>query len=168
MAKKMRLKMKKRSSRYDINRPRRWYGHKYTKYKICIDIMMVISFRQHLSYIWSLIHEKVKQHWPRRHRTSWTSSERLMYGQFTPCVYEGDWFLKSVAYKKSYTSSLAKFSVFSVSYHYAFLRDKYVSRNFAITFEKISHKRFYCMIAALSNCKHLRWICELKHLVNKD
>ena len=92
MAKKMRLKMKNRSSRYDINRPRRWHGHKYTKYKICLDMMMVISIRQHLSYIWSLIYEKVKQHWHRRHRTSWTSSERLMYVQFTSCVYGGGWF----------------------------------------------------------------------------
>ena len=51
MAKKMRLKMKNRSSRYDINKPRRRHGHKYTKYKICLNIMMVISIRQHLSYI---------------------------------------------------------------------------------------------------------------------
>ena len=34
----MRLEMKNRSSRYDINSPRRRNGHKYTKYKICIDI----------------------------------------------------------------------------------------------------------------------------------
>ena len=106
MAQKMRLKMKNRSSRYNINRPRRWHGHRYPKYKICLDIMMVISIRQHLSYIWSLIHEKVKQYWPRRHRASWTSSERLMYVQFTSCVYGGGWF------KKTCTSSLAKFSVF--------------------------------------------------------
>ena len=85
MAKKMRLKIKNRSSRYDINRPR--HGYKYTKYKICLDIAMVISIRQHRSYIWTLIREKVKQHWSRRHRTSWTSSERLKYVQFTSCVY---------------------------------------------------------------------------------
>ena len=89
MAKKMRLKMKNKSSRYDINRPRCWHGQKYTKYKICLDIMVVISIRQYLSYIWSLIHEKVKQHWLRRHRTSWTSPERLVYVQFTSCVYGG-------------------------------------------------------------------------------
>ena len=100
MAKKMRLKMKNKSSRYDINRPRCWHGQKYTKYKICLDIMMVISIRQHLSYIWNLIHEKVKQHWLCRHRTSWISSERLMYVQFTSCVYGGGWFKISVAYKK--------------------------------------------------------------------
>ena len=34
----MRLEMKNRSSRYDINRPRRRNGYKYTKYEICIDI----------------------------------------------------------------------------------------------------------------------------------
>ena len=54
MVKKMRLKMKNRSSRYDINRPRHWHGHKYTKYKIILDIMIVTSIKQHPSYIWSL------------------------------------------------------------------------------------------------------------------
>ena len=49
MTMKMRLNMKKRSSKYDINRPRRRHGHKYTKYKICLDIMMVICIKQHLS-----------------------------------------------------------------------------------------------------------------------
>ena len=51
MAKKMWLKMKKSSSRYDINRPRRLYGHIYTKYKTCAHVMMVISISQHLSYM---------------------------------------------------------------------------------------------------------------------
>ena len=49
MAMKMRLNMKNRSSRYNINRPRSRYGHKYTKYKICLDIMMVLCIKQHLS-----------------------------------------------------------------------------------------------------------------------
>ena len=39
---KMRLEVKKRSHRYDINRPRLRHGHKYTKYKMCLSIMMVI------------------------------------------------------------------------------------------------------------------------------
>ena len=51
MTMKMRLKMKNRSSRYDINRPRRRHGRKYTKHKICLDIMMVICIKQHLSNI---------------------------------------------------------------------------------------------------------------------
>ena len=33
MTMKMRLEMKNRSHRYDINRPRPKHGHKYTKYK---------------------------------------------------------------------------------------------------------------------------------------
>ena len=45
MTMKMRLKMKNRSSRYDINRPRRRHGPKYTKHKTCLDI------KQHLSNI---------------------------------------------------------------------------------------------------------------------
>ena len=55
--------MKNRSHRYDINRIRRRHGHKYTKYKTCIGIMIVICIKQHLSNILSSIHEKVKQHW---------------------------------------------------------------------------------------------------------
>ena len=69
-----------------------------------------------------------------------TSSECLMYIQFMSCVYwgGGGWFKKSVAYKKMCRSSLVKFSAFPF---HAFLRDKYISRSFAITFEKISHKK---------------------------
>ena len=63
MTMKVRLDMKNRSNRYDINRPRLKHDHKYTKYKTCLSIMMVICIKQHLSNIWSSIHEKVKQHW---------------------------------------------------------------------------------------------------------
>ena len=52
--------MKNRSHRYDINRPRPRHGYKYTKYKMCLSVMMVISIKQHLSNIWSPIHAKVK------------------------------------------------------------------------------------------------------------
>ena len=55
----MRLKMKNRSHRYDINRVRPRHGHKYTKYKTCISIMIVICIKQHLSNILSSIHEKL-------------------------------------------------------------------------------------------------------------
>ena len=41
--------MKSRSQRYDINRPRSRDGEKYTKYKMCPGIMMVICIKQHLS-----------------------------------------------------------------------------------------------------------------------
>ena len=57
------LKMKKRSHRYDINRPRPTNGHKYTKYKMCFSVMMVICIMKHPNNIWSSIHKKVKQHW---------------------------------------------------------------------------------------------------------
>ena len=70
-----------------------------------------------------------------------TSSERLMYVQFMSCVYWGGWFKKSVAYKKSVYIQLSQIFRLSVFYHYAFLRDKYVSRSFAITFKKNSHKK---------------------------
>ena len=58
---KMKMKMKNRSERCDINRPRPRHGHKHTKYKMYLSIMMVICIMQHLSNIWSSIHEKFKQ-----------------------------------------------------------------------------------------------------------
>ena len=71
----MMMKMKNRSYRHDINRPRSRHGHKYNKYKKRLSMMMLLCVKQHLSNIWSSIHEKVKQH--------------------------RDWVEKSVAYKKS-------------------------------------------------------------------
>ena len=49
--------------RYDINRPRPIDGPKYTKYKMCPSIMMVICIKQLLSNILSSTQEKVKKHW---------------------------------------------------------------------------------------------------------
>ena len=51
--------MKNRSHGYDINWPRTRHGHQYTKYKLCLSIMMVIYIKQHIKNIWSSIHEKV-------------------------------------------------------------------------------------------------------------
>ena len=48
---KMRLKMKNRSHRYDINRPRLRHGHKCTKYKMCLSTLMNIGIKQHLSNV---------------------------------------------------------------------------------------------------------------------
>ena len=106
----------------------------------CLSIMMVIHIRQQL-------HLKLNSNntdpvdTRRKLNVHKTSSERLMYVQFTSCVYWGGWFKKSVAYQKSVYIQLSQIFRLSVSYHYAFLRDKYVSRSFAITFEKISHKK---------------------------
>ena len=43
--------MKNRSQTYDINRPTPRHEHKYTKYKMSHDILMVIRIKQHLSNI---------------------------------------------------------------------------------------------------------------------
>ena len=48
---KMRQKKKNRSHKYDINSPRCIYRHEYTKYKMFLDIIMVISINQHLRNI---------------------------------------------------------------------------------------------------------------------
>ena len=56
----MRLKMKNRLQGYDINRTKPRHEHGYTKYKMCLGIMMVTCMMQNVSNIWKSIHEKVK------------------------------------------------------------------------------------------------------------
>ena len=51
----MKVKIKNREHSYDI---RQRHG-----FKMCLSVMMVMSNKQHLSNIWSWIHEKAKQHW---------------------------------------------------------------------------------------------------------
>ena len=48
--------MKNGSHRYDINRTRPRHGHKYTKYRMCLNMVTVMCNKQHLSNIWSWIH----------------------------------------------------------------------------------------------------------------
>ena len=50
--------MKNRSPRYDINRPK----SRYSTHKKSLK-MLLICIKQHISNIWSSVHEKVKQHW---------------------------------------------------------------------------------------------------------
>ena len=45
---KMKMKIKTRSHRYEINRPGSKHGHNYSKYKKCLSIIMVICNKQHL------------------------------------------------------------------------------------------------------------------------
>ena len=51
----MKMKAKKRSHRYGKNEPRSRYGHKYSKYKKCLSMMMLLCIKQHLSNIFSSI-----------------------------------------------------------------------------------------------------------------
>ena len=83
---KMKMKMESRSHRYDINRPGSSHGHKYSKYKRCLTVMMHICIKQHLSNIWSSIHEKIKQYW------GWVEKKALLIKKrvslFKSCSYE--------------------------------------------------------------------------------
>ena len=45
------------------NKTRSRHGHKYPKNKMCLSMIMLVCIKQHLSNIWSSIHEEVKQHW---------------------------------------------------------------------------------------------------------
>ena len=58
---KMKVKMENRSHRYDINRPGSRNEPKYTEYKKCFSMMILICIKQHLSNIWGSIHEKVQR-----------------------------------------------------------------------------------------------------------
>ena len=71
IAMRIKLKMKNTSDKYytnttqirhkyDTNRPRSKHGHEHTKRKMCLNIMMVISIKQHQRNILSSIYEKVK------------------------------------------------------------------------------------------------------------
>ena len=42
-------KIKLSSQRYNIKRSRPTHGQKYTKYKMCLNIMMGICMKQHIS-----------------------------------------------------------------------------------------------------------------------
>ena len=59
MTLKIRLNITTKLQRYDINWPRLRNGHTYIKYKKCLAMMMLICIKQHLSNIWSSIHEKI-------------------------------------------------------------------------------------------------------------
>ena len=55
---KINMKMKNRSHRWDINRRRSRHEHKYSKYKKCLTMMMLLCVKQHLSNIWSSFLQK--------------------------------------------------------------------------------------------------------------
>ena len=57
----MKMRMKNKSHRYNVNKHRCRHGHKYSKYKKYLRMMILLSIKQHLSNIWSSIHEKVKE-----------------------------------------------------------------------------------------------------------
>ena len=46
-----------------MNRTRSRNVQKYSKYKECLSMIMLLWIKQHLSNIRSLIHERVKQRW---------------------------------------------------------------------------------------------------------
>ena len=68
---KMKRKKKNRSDRYYTNRSRAWHWHKYTKYQKSASMMVLIE-SEHLSNIWSLIYEKIKQQW------GWVEKKRYL------------------------------------------------------------------------------------------
>ena len=68
----MKMKMIKRKQIRHVSRPRSRHGYKYSKYRKCLDMMILIFSKQHLSNIWSWIHEKVKQLW------DWVEKQRLL------------------------------------------------------------------------------------------
>ena len=60
---KTKTKMKIDSHRYGINIPGCRHKQKYSIYMKRFSMAMLICIRQHLSKIWSLFYDDVKQHW---------------------------------------------------------------------------------------------------------
>ena len=56
----MKMKMKNRPHRYDINRSSSRHGHKNSNYKNCLLMITLIYIKQHLRIIWSSNHEKLR------------------------------------------------------------------------------------------------------------
>ena len=69
--------MKNRLHRYDVNKHRPRHGYRYTKYKMCLSIMMVIYITQHLRNIWGSVHEKVKHRL--KSQATLSSSKKFLY-----------------------------------------------------------------------------------------
>ena len=46
---KTKMKVKSKSPRYGINRPRSRHGPKYSKHKKCLSMMMLLCIKKHLS-----------------------------------------------------------------------------------------------------------------------
>ena len=57
---KINLKIKYRSHRYNINKPRSRHEHKYTKWKMCLGMMMIVCVMLQLSNIGNSNNEKIK------------------------------------------------------------------------------------------------------------
>ena len=72
MSVKMKMKMKIGFHRSGRNRPMSRHGYKYSKYKNCLGVMVLICVKQHLSNTWSSNHEKVKQH------SGWIEKKRYL------------------------------------------------------------------------------------------
>ena len=124
----MKMKMKSRSHRYDINRPESRHGYRYIKYEKCLPMMMLIciiigmmihmyaNMYQHLTNVWTSIHGKVKQHW--------------------------GWVKKSAAYKKmrvlgfwifqGYTRFWIKYFMIDVRQYYEYALDSKYTRGLNI------------------------------------
>ena len=96
---KINMKMKNRSHRYHINRPSSRHGGKYSEYKKCLSEMMLICIKQHLSIIWSSIHENVKQGW------GWIEKKRCLLKK---SVYS----LKDVLLKAMFTLTIFEILLF--------------------------------------------------------
>ena len=48
---KTKMKIKNKSHRYDIDRPKSGHGQEYSEYKKCLSMMMIICVKLHLSNI---------------------------------------------------------------------------------------------------------------------
>ena len=47
----MKMKIKNRSHRYIIDKPKPRHGQKYSKYKVCLTMIIFTCIKQHLSNI---------------------------------------------------------------------------------------------------------------------
>ena len=75
----MKMKMKNRSHRRDIKRPTSKHAYKHSTSKKCLSMIMVICIKEHLSNIWSSVHEEIEQH------QGWVEKKLCLYRK--NCVF---------------------------------------------------------------------------------
>ena len=77
--------MKNRSQRCNITRPRPRHGHKYTKYKLCLSIMMAICVKQQLTTFEAQFMKKLRNTEAELKKKKTFSYKRL--GLFSDSIY---------------------------------------------------------------------------------
>ena len=150
-----------RSHRYNINRPRPRQGPKYTKYEMCLSIMMAKCTKQRLSNIWSSIHEKGNQHW------GWLQKKSVTYKK--ACNYLSVYFRLSVQCSHNKFASHEQVCLIRLRFNELCLMKLRMHLDFIVS-QKYTDQEFYkshCLILLLPLYNRNKYIATFWKLMLK-